>query len=137
LGACSPRTPGPQGPHAARHAACYADRVAARIAQAAFHVPTTLKQREKSTVKTVAITGASAGVGCASAHAFARLGANVALLARDPRALDDTASEVRAFTAKARRTGAEAGLGASRALAFAAVFAVLAAGFVAARKLDR
>jgi len=91
-------------------------------------------------VKTVAITGASAGVGRASAHAFARLGANVALLARDPRALDDTASEVRAFTAKARRTGAEAGLGASRALAFAAVFAGLAglaAGFVAARKLDR
>ncbi|EMN1932138.1 short-chain dehydrogenase, partial [Burkholderia ambifaria] len=34
-------------------------------------------------------------------------------------------------------TGAEAGLGTSRALAFAAVFAVLAAGFVAARKLDR
>ncbi len=57
----------------------------------------TLKQREESTVKTVAITGASAGVGRATAHAFARLGANVALLARDPRALDDTASEVRAY----------------------------------------
>ena len=98
-------------------------------------MPNILKQSEESTVKTVAITGASAGVGRATAHAFARVGANVARLARDPRALDDTASEVRAFTAEARRTGAEAGLGASRALAFAAVFAVLAAGFVAARKL--
>ncbi|WP_107314808.1 SDR family oxidoreductase [Burkholderia metallica] len=48
-------------------------------------------------MKTVAITGASAGVGRATAHAFARRGANVALLARDPRALDDTACEVRAY----------------------------------------
>lgn len=32
-------------------------------------------------MKTVAITGASAGVGRATAHAFARRGANVALLA--------------------------------------------------------
>ncbi|WP_269507983.1 SDR family oxidoreductase [Burkholderia sp. IMCC1007] len=48
-------------------------------------------------MKTVAITGASAGVGRATAHAFARRGANVALLARDPRALDDTAREVRAY----------------------------------------
>ncbi|MDS0808969.1 SDR family NAD(P)-dependent oxidoreductase, partial [Burkholderia cenocepacia] len=55
-----------------------------------------MEKREDSTVKTVAITGASAGVGRATAHAFARLGANVALLARDPRALHDTATEVHA-----------------------------------------
>lgn len=53
------------------------------------------------TVKTVAITGASAGVGRACAHAFARCGANVALLARDPRALHDTACEVRAYGVEA------------------------------------
>jgi NAD(P)-dependent dehydrogenase (short-subunit alcohol dehydrogenase family) len=52
-------------------------------------------------VKTVAITGASAGVGRATAHAFARRGANVALLARDPHALDDTAREVRAYGVQA------------------------------------
>ncbi|KAB0642415.1 SDR family oxidoreductase, partial [Burkholderia territorii] len=52
-------------------------------------------------MKTVAITGASAGVGRATAHAFARRGANVALLARDPRALDDTACEVRAYGVEA------------------------------------
>ncbi|AOJ90766.1 short-chain dehydrogenase [Burkholderia sp. MSMB0856] len=52
-------------------------------------------------MKTVAITGASAGVGRATAHAFARRGANVALLARDPRALHDTACEVRAYGVEA------------------------------------
>ncbi|MEK6352003.1 MAG: SDR family oxidoreductase [Burkholderia cenocepacia] len=52
-------------------------------------------------MKTVAITGASAGVGRATAHAFARRGANVALLARDPLALDDTAREVRAYGVQA------------------------------------
>ncbi|HDR9325621.1 TPA: SDR family NAD(P)-dependent oxidoreductase, partial [Burkholderia multivorans] len=52
-------------------------------------------------MKTVAITGASAGVGRATAHAFARLGANVALLARDPRALEDAAAEVRAYGVQA------------------------------------
>ncbi|MDS0857798.1 SDR family oxidoreductase [Burkholderia pseudomultivorans] len=52
-------------------------------------------------MKTVAITGASAGVGRATAHAFARRGADVALLARDPGALDDTASEVRAYGVRA------------------------------------
>ncbi|RQR53048.1 hypothetical protein DIE21_10820 [Burkholderia sp. Bp9140] len=77
-------------------------------------------------MKTVAITG----VGRATAHAFARHGANVALIARDPRALHDTACEV-------RRTGAEAGLGASRAMACGAVFAMRVAAFAAARKPDR
>ncbi|HYH18463.1 MAG TPA: SDR family oxidoreductase [Azospirillum sp.] len=43
---------------------------------------------------TVVITGASAGVGRATAHAFARLGARVGLLAREPDALVDTAREV-------------------------------------------
>ncbi|RQS12302.1 SDR family NAD(P)-dependent oxidoreductase [Burkholderia sp. Bp9002] len=52
-------------------------------------------------MKTVAITGASAGVGRAAAHAFARQGANVALLARDADALADTAREVRALGARA------------------------------------
>ncbi|HEF5870508.1 TPA: SDR family oxidoreductase [Burkholderia cenocepacia] len=52
-------------------------------------------------MKTVAITGASAGVGRATAHAFARRGADVALLARDPRALHDTAREVRAYGVRA------------------------------------
>ncbi|MGQ9369727.1 SDR family oxidoreductase [Azospirillum sp. ST 5-10] len=43
---------------------------------------------------TVVITGASAGVGRATAHAFARRGASVGLLARDVGALRDTAHEV-------------------------------------------
>ncbi|RQZ16653.1 SDR family NAD(P)-dependent oxidoreductase [Burkholderia sp. Bp9031] len=52
-------------------------------------------------MKTVAITGASAGVGRATAHAFARRGVNVALLARDPHALHDTACEVRVYGVEA------------------------------------
>ncbi len=43
---------------------------------------------------TVVITGASAGVGRATAHAFAHIGASVGLIARDPQSLDDTAFEV-------------------------------------------
>lgn len=45
--------------------------------------------------QTVVVTGASAGVGRAVAHAFARRGARVALLARDVEALGETAREVR------------------------------------------
>ncbi len=45
----------------------------------------------------VAITGASAGVGRAVAHAFARRGARVALLARDGAGLAATAGEVEEF----------------------------------------
>jgi short-subunit dehydrogenase len=42
----------------------------------------------------VAITGASAGVGRATARAFARQGAKVALIARDREALEETRSEI-------------------------------------------
>ncbi len=44
--------------------------------------------------RAVAITGASAGVGRAAAHRFARSGASVALLARDHAALEETKAEV-------------------------------------------
>jgi NAD(P)-dependent dehydrogenase (short-subunit alcohol dehydrogenase family) len=43
---------------------------------------------------TVVITGASAGVGRASAHEFARQGAKIALIGRDEAALDDVCREV-------------------------------------------
>ncbi|ANN73207.1 SDR family oxidoreductase [Bordetella bronchialis] len=49
----------------------------------------------KHVIRTVAITGASAGVGRATALEFARRGADVALLARDADALEATAREVR------------------------------------------
>jgi len=45
--------------------------------------------------KVVVVTGASAGVGRAAALEFARLGSDVALLARDPGALEQTAEEAR------------------------------------------
>ncbi len=44
---------------------------------------------------TVVITGASAGVGRASAHEFARRGARIALISRDQAALDDVRREVK------------------------------------------
>ena len=46
--------------------------------------------------ETVVVTGAAGGVGRAIAHTFARRGAQVALLARDARALQDVLEEVRA-----------------------------------------
>ncbi len=45
--------------------------------------------------KVVVVTGASAGVGRATALAFARAGADVALLARDAQALEDVAAQIR------------------------------------------
>jgi NADP-dependent 3-hydroxy acid dehydrogenase YdfG len=44
--------------------------------------------------KVVVVTGASAGVGRATAHAFAKRGASVALVARDPEQLAATAREI-------------------------------------------
>jgi NAD(P)-dependent dehydrogenase (short-subunit alcohol dehydrogenase family) len=44
--------------------------------------------------RTIVITGASAGVGRATAHRFARAGAKVALIARDAAALDEVKREV-------------------------------------------
>jgi short-subunit dehydrogenase len=49
----------------------------------------------------VAITGASAGVGRAVAHAFAKRGAHVGLLARDPATLDETRREVESLGGRA------------------------------------
>lgn len=51
--------------------------------------------RKPSKPKVVVVTGASAGVGRAAALAFAQHGANVALLARDARALEEAAAQVR------------------------------------------
>jgi NAD(P)-dependent dehydrogenase (short-subunit alcohol dehydrogenase family) len=45
---------------------------------------------------TVVITGASAGVGRATAHRFARVGARIGLISRDQRALEDVKSEIEA-----------------------------------------
>ncbi len=45
--------------------------------------------------RVVVITGASAGVGRATAHAFGRLGCKVALIARNAERLEDAAREVR------------------------------------------
>jgi len=51
--------------------------------------------------KVVVITGATAGVGRATAQAFARRGWRVALLAREPHALRDTSDEVAALGGEA------------------------------------
>jgi len=49
----------------------------------------------------VVVTGASGGVGRAVAHAFAKRGAHIGLLARGQRGLDDAADEVRAIGGQA------------------------------------
>jgi short-subunit dehydrogenase len=51
--------------------------------------------------KVVVVTGASAGVGRAAALAFAREGVDVALIARDAHALEETAQAARALGVKA------------------------------------
>jgi len=51
--------------------------------------------------RVVVVTGASAGVGRAVAHAFGKRGATVALLARGERGLDDCATEVEALGGRA------------------------------------
>lgn len=45
-------------------------------------------------MKVIAITGASAGIGRATAHAFAKSGARIGLIARSEKALEDTKAEV-------------------------------------------
>ncbi|HEV7123349.1 MAG TPA: SDR family oxidoreductase, partial [Rhodanobacter sp.] len=56
-----------------------------------------MKKKDNKQAKVVVITGASAGVGRATAHRFGRDGARVALLARASKALDGAADEVRAM----------------------------------------
>ncbi len=55
----------------------------------------------------VVITGASAGVGRATAQAFARRGAHIGLLARDPQRLDAACREVRQLGGKALALAAD------------------------------
>ncbi|ARP82880.1 short-chain dehydrogenase [Bordetella genomosp. 8] len=57
--------------------------------------------RRTNAIHTVVITGASAGVGRATALEFARRGANVALLARDAEALAAAAEDVRKLGVRA------------------------------------
>ena len=59
--------------------------------------------------KVVVITGASSGIGRATAHAFARRGARLVLLARDRAALDATAKECRELGADALVVTADVG----------------------------
>jgi len=58
-------------------------------------------RKEKQLAQVVVITGASAGVGRATAIEFARNGYDVALLARDQERLDRAAEEVRRFGVRA------------------------------------
>ena len=58
-------------------------------------------ERERSLSKVVVVTGASAGVGRATALEFARNGCDVALLARNQERLDRAAEEVRQFGVRA------------------------------------
>ncbi|WP_321797342.1 SDR family NAD(P)-dependent oxidoreductase [Burkholderia sp. BCC1988] len=67
-------------------------------------------------MRTVAITSASAGGGRAATHAFARRGAKVALPARDPRTLHDTACEVCAHGVEAPPLAVDVGDAAARKL---------------------
>lgn len=52
------------------------------------------------TARTAVITGATAGIGRATAQAFARAGWRVAVLAREPGALDETRAELEALGAE-------------------------------------
>ena len=61
----------------------------------------------KTRAEVVVITGASAGVGRATAHRFARDGARVVLIARASKALDAAAEEVRAMGVEALAIGVD------------------------------
>ncbi|MEO7063892.1 MAG: SDR family oxidoreductase [Dokdonella sp.] len=63
--------------------------------------------RAKQHSEVVVITGASAGVGRATAHRFARAGASVVLIARASAALDAAAAEVRALGAQTLAIGVD------------------------------
>ncbi|MCR4466740.1 SDR family NAD(P)-dependent oxidoreductase [Burkholderia sp. SCN-KJ] len=76
----------------------------------------TANKQEESTVRTVAITSASAGGGRAATHAFARRGAKVALPARDPRALHDIACEVHEYGVGAPPIAVDVSVAAARKL---------------------
>jgi NADP-dependent 3-hydroxy acid dehydrogenase YdfG len=65
--------------------------------------------------RTVVITGASAGVGRAAAHRFARAGARVAMIARDKDALNDVKNEI-------ERLGGDRFCGAGRCCRFESGF---------------
>jgi NAD(P)-dependent dehydrogenase (short-subunit alcohol dehydrogenase family) len=73
------------------------------VESARFNTPPTGKSRlvKPNAPQVVAITGASAGVGRAVAHAFAKRGAHIGLLAREPGALDETRREVEALGGRA------------------------------------
>ncbi|MGH8176402.1 MAG: SDR family oxidoreductase [Steroidobacter sp.] len=60
-----------------------------------------MAQSTNSTREVIVITGASGGIGRATAHAFARPGARIALLARGERGLDSALREVEAAGAEA------------------------------------
>jgi len=55
----------------------------------------------RQSIENVVITGASAGVGPATAHAFAKRGANVGLIARGTEGLNAACKEVEALRGRA------------------------------------
>jgi NAD(P)-dependent dehydrogenase (short-subunit alcohol dehydrogenase family) len=68
-----------------------------------FSLPRTGNRRlvKRAQPEVVAITGASAGVGRAVAHAFAKRGAHIGLLARDPATLDEARRDVESLGGRA------------------------------------
>ncbi|OYW99592.1 MAG: short-chain dehydrogenase, partial [Rhizobiales bacterium 32-66-8] len=60
----------------------------------------TMKSRSEAP-QVVVVTGASAGVGRATARRFARAGASVALIARDASSLEEARAEMEASGARA------------------------------------